>query len=225
MKDKKNIQAIIFDMDGLMVDTEKLYWAVLGEIAAGYGIKEIPEPTRVKMMGRAPLESMGIFGEDLRISASPEDLLRQRDALMEQELFRGVEPMKGLFEIIAQFYGRLQLAVATSSARRIMDIVIDTLGIRNRFAVLQTSDGIRHGKPDPEIFLAAIAKLAVRPEDCVILEDSVNGVLAGVNAGCYVIAVPSEYTRNQDYSRANFIAGDLLEAKAHILTLDLDSNF
>jgi HAD superfamily hydrolase (TIGR01509 family) len=219
MKTKTNLQAIIFDMDGLMVDTEKLYWEALTEVAASYNVKVIPEQTRIKMMGRMPIESMRIFGEELMIPVPPEDLLAQRELLMEAKLSNGVEPMKGLFEIIHRFHGRLRLAVATSSARRFLDIVVDFLAIRNKFSVLQSSDGIAHGKPDPEIFLTAAAKLGVKPEDCIVLEDSVNGVLAGVNAGSYVIAVPSEYSLNQDFSRANFVAEDLVAARDHIAIL------
>lgn len=218
MNPKTNFQAIIFDMDGLMVDTEKLYWESLYQVAANYNVKEIPEETRIKIMGRIPIESMRVFGEDLNIPVPAEDLLVQRELLMEAKLKAGVEPMKGLFEIITRFTGRLQLAVATSSARRFLDIVVDDLGIRHQFAVLQASDGITRGKPDPEIFLTVAARLQVKPENCIVLEDSVNGVLAGANAGCYVIAVPSEYSRNQDFSRANFVAGDLIEARDYILT-------
>jgi HAD superfamily hydrolase (TIGR01509 family) len=219
MKPKTNFQAIIFDMDGLMVDTEKLYWEALDQVAASYNIYSISDETRIKMMGRMPIESMKVFGEELKISDPAEELLAKREKLMEAKLLRGVEPMKGLFEIIHRFNGHLQLAVATSSARRFLDIVVDKLDIRNQFTILQASDGISRGKPDPEIFLTVAAKLNARPEDCFILEDSINGVLAGVNAGGYVIAVPSEYSRNQDFSRADFVAADLIEACAHIETL------
>jgi len=171
------------------------------------------------MMGRVPLESMSIFAAELKITASVEELLRQREALMEARLRNGITPMKGLFEIIDRFHDRLQLAVATSSSRCFLDIVLDTLAIRNKFAILQAADGITHGKPDPEIFLKIIVKLNLKPVECIVLEDSLNGVLAGVSAGCYVIAVPSEYSRAQDFSIANFVAGDLIEAQAHISTL------
>ena len=215
----KTFRALIFDMDGLMVDTETGYWAVLAEIAAGYHIKEITEATRTRMMGRTPLESMSIFAADLKITASVAELLRQRETLMEARLRKGVTPMKGLFEIIDRFDGRLQLAVATSSSGLFLDLVLDNLAIRNKFNMLQAAEGITHGKPDPEIFLKIIVKLNLEPADCIVLEDSLNGVLAGVNAGCYVIAVPSEYSRHQDFSMANFVAGDLTEARAHIATL------
>jgi len=223
MKSAINFQAIIFDMDGLMIDTETLYWEAIYQVAARYDVQVIPEETRIKMTGRIPIESMKVFGEDLTIPAPVEDLLAQRELLMEAKLKAGFEPMKGLFEIINEFYGRFQLAVATSSARRFLDIIVDDLGIRHQFAVLQASDGITCGKPDPEIFLTVAARLQVKPEECIILEDSVNGVRAGINAGSYVIAVPSEYSRNQDFSRADFVAVDLIEARDHISTLNVNS--
>ncbi len=211
--------AIIFDMDGLMVDTEILYWEVLNEIVAGYGKKEIGETVMIKMMGRSPLDSMRVFVEELRLPVTAEDILQQRDALMERKLRNGVEPMKGLHEIIAAFSGKVKLAIATSSCRLFLDIIVDQLGIREKFTVFQTSEGVSRGKPDPEIFLQTIAKLGVKPEECVVLEDSVNGVAAASRAGCYVIAVPSQYSRNQDFSLANYVAGDLIEAREHILKL------
>jgi HAD superfamily hydrolase (TIGR01509 family) len=223
---KTGIDALIFDMDGLMADTEKLYWAVLGEIAAGYGIRDIPETIKAEMMGRAPLESMTVFQEYFKLPVTAEKLLIQRDALMERKLQTGVEPMKGLFEIIAAFHGVFKLAIATSSSRRFLDIVVDKLGIRDKFMAFQTSDEITRGKPDPEIFVRTVAKLGVKPEECIILEDSVNGVLAGLHAGCYVIAVPSEYSKSQDFSSADFVAGDLIAAKEHILSiLRVEKNF
>ncbi len=218
------MKAVIFDMDGLMVDTEKLYWAVLGEIAAGYGIADIPGDIKARMMGRAPLESMTVFREYFQLPVSPAELLIRRDALMERKLRTGVEPMKGLFEIIAAFHGKFKLAIATSSSRRFLEIIVDQLGIRERFIIFQTSEGVAKGKPDPEIFSQAAAKLGLKPEECIVLEDSVNGVIAGKKAGCYIIAVPSEYSRGQDFSPADFIAGDLIQAKEHILAgFGLDS--
>jgi HAD superfamily hydrolase (TIGR01509 family) len=177
-----------------------------------------------KMMGRAPIDSMRLFKEDLKIPVTAEELLSQRDIMMVQKLQSGVDPMKGLYEIINQFHGRLKLAIATGSPQCFLDIIVDKLGIRNKFTVFQASDEIIHGKPHPEVFLRTVDKLQLKSEECIILEDSPNGVLAGLNAGCYVIAVPSKYSKDQDFSVVNFIAGDLTEAQEHILTLIAYSN-
>jgi beta-phosphoglucomutase-like phosphatase (HAD superfamily) len=75
------------------------------------------------------------------------------------------------------------------------------------------------GKPAPEIYLKAMARLGVPPAECIVLEDSSNGARAGKNAGAYVIAVPSQYTRDQDFSFADFIAHDLLDAARQVSCL------
>jgi HAD superfamily hydrolase (TIGR01509 family) len=110
----------------------------------------------------------------------------------------------------------LKLAVATGAQREFLDIALDTLRIRGYFAVLQTADGLERGKPDPEIYLIACRRLGLPPGECVVLEDARNGVLAGKAAGCPVIAVPSDYTRGQDFSEADWVEPDLFAAARRI---------
>ena len=124
--------------------------------------------------------------------------------------------MPGLYHILDSYYGKLLLAVSTGAEQEFLDIALDKLGIRDKFYVLQSSDEIKRGKPDPEIFLVTCTKLGVDPGESIVLEDSENGVKAGKNAGSYVIAVPSDYTRTHDFSPADFIARDLFKAAQHI---------
>ena len=211
-------KAIIFDMDGLMIDTEGLYFEVERVLARSYG-REVRDETLWKMMGRKSLESMTIFAEDLELTVSPQELLRARDEMFQQKLEKTVLPMKGLSEILDTFHGKLKLAIATGSPNKFLDIAMRKLDIRNYFNVLQTSDEIVNGKPDPEIYLTAISKLGLVPEECIVLEDSSNGALAAKRAGCYTIAVPSEYTCRQDFSFADYRAADLDDASRHITSL------
>jgi len=127
--------------------------------------------------------------------------------------------MPGLSHIIDAFYGRLKLAISTGAQKEFLDIAVDQLGIRDKFDVLQASDEIIRGKPDPEIFLKTCDKLGLEPKECMVLEDSENGVRAARRAGCFVIAVPSEYTHMQDFCSAHFVASDLQEAANHIEAL------
>lgn len=209
------MKAIIFDMDGLMIDTEGLYFETEREIARRYG-KEVKDETLWKMMGRKSLEAMTIYALDLGLEEAPEELLKMRDEMFVEKLLVNVVPMRGLFEILNEFKGKTKLAIATGSPMKFLNIVMDRLGIRNYFDVLQTSDEIINGKPDPEIYLKAIEKLAAKPEECIVLEDSSNGALAGKRAGCYTIAVPSEYTHKQDFSFVDYKAVDLNDAREHI---------
>ena len=211
------MKAIIFDMDGLMIDSERLYFQSEREVARRFG-KEVKDETLWKMMGRKPIESMQVFSEDLGLDIPSEELVEIRDELYGEKLKNDLVPMKGLFEMLEEFKGKLVLSIATGSPVKLLDLILDRLDIRNYFDVLQASDDIVNGKPDPEIYLKTIEKLGTNPEECIVLEDSSNGARAGKNAGCYTIAIPSEYTKMQDFSFADYIAADLNDARMHIIS-------
>jgi HAD superfamily hydrolase (TIGR01509 family) len=212
------MKAIIFDMDGLMVDSERLYQQAQEEITRHFN-KTLPEKARLKMMGRKPLESMKIFVEALDIPTGALKVLEMRNDIMREKYKNDLVPLPGLNHIIDAFYGKLKMAISTGSQEEFLDIVVDQLEIRNKFDVLQASDEIEQGKPHPEIYLKTCKKLGLKPGECVVLEDSLNGVLAGKGAGCYVIAVPSEYTKQENFDRADFVADDLFCATRHIKDL------
>lgn len=210
------MKALIFDMDGLMIDSERFYIETEHDMARDMG-KIFREETITKMMGRSPLQAMEIFCRDLEIDEqrAPE-LLAERDVIMERRLRNELEALPGLFEIIERYRGRLQLAIATGAPMKFLDIVVDKLKIRDNFTVLQSSDTVKEGKPSPEIYLKAAAGLGIEPAECVVLEDSSNGALAGKRAGSYVVAVPSEHTYKQDFSFSDYVAKDLHDAAEHI---------
>ena len=207
--------ALIFDMDGLMIDSERLYFAAEREMAAAFG-KELRDEQLWPLMGRKPIESLRLLREILGIETPPEELLAWRNRLMRGKMSRDLGAMPGLFEILDAFCGRLKLAVATGAQREFLDIALDTLRIRGRFNVLQTADGLERGKPDPEIYLIACRRLGLPPGECLVLEDARNGVLAGKAAGCPVMAVPSDYTRGQDFAEADWVEPDLFAAAKRI---------
>jgi len=209
------MKALIFDMDGLMIDSERLYFQTQYDIADSFN-KPLQKETLWKMMGRKPTESLAIFVKDLGIPMEISEILELRNRIMREKLKNELLPLPGLDHIINTFHGRLDLAIATGAQGEFLDIVVDKLKIRNKFKVLQHSDRIVNGKPDPEIYLKTCEKLDVPPADCIVLEDSSNGARSGKNAGCYVIAVPSEYTHEQDFSFVDYKATDLFDATRHI---------
>lgn len=202
-------------MDGLMIDSERLYWQVERGIAKKFGT-EVKDETLWKMMGRKPIEGLRIFVSDLGLPITAQEALQMRDEQMREKYRNESEALPGLSQILDAFFGRLKLAVCTGAQREFMEIVVDRLGIREKFAALQASDEIKKGKPDPEIYLTCCQKLSLEPSKCIVLEDSSNGALAGKRAGCYVVAVPSEYSRGQDFSFVDFVAGNLFDAERHI---------
>ena len=209
------MRAIVFDMDGLMIDSEKIYWAVGREIAREFG-KEVSDQTLGRMMGRSPLDSVVIFAQETGITMEPKALHELREARVLRAIKAGVEPMPGLMEVLKTFKPRYKLAIATSAPRYMVDVILGGLKIAHFFDVIQTSDDVKNGKPEPEIYLKAFGKLGVPPREGFVLEDSSNGATAGKRAGAYVIAVPSAYTRDQDFSYADEVAGDLFDAARRI---------
>ena len=213
-----HIRAINFDMDGLMIDTESLYWAAGGGVARRYG-KQVQDATLGRMMGRSPIDSMRVFATELGIEQDYASLLEERDVIVFRQMQAGVTPMPGLLEVLVQLKARFRLGICTSARTPFVKVALEGLGIERYFDAIQTSEGVTNGKPDPEIYLKAITKLDARPGECVVLEDSSNGALAAKRAGAYTIAVPSVYTREQDFAFVNYVAKDLKDAAGHIAAL------
>ncbi len=211
MSGRKIMKAIIFDMDGLMIDSECLYFQAEREIGRAFG-RNVRDEILWKMMGRNPIEGMEILVRESELPVSPQDAVRMRNDLMRRKMRTDLRVMPGLPQIIEAFFGRLKLAISTGAQEEFLDIAVDQLGIRDKFDVLQASDGIVKGKPDPEIYLKTCERLGLKPEECFVLEDSENGVRAARQAGCFVIAVPSEYTKTQDFRSACLVASDLHDA-------------
>lgn len=214
----QRLNALIFDMDGLMIDSERLYLEVERDMARRYN-KEFGAIAWQKMMGLKPAEGIRVFIEELGLPLTPEEALAMRDVEMRRKYRDEAEPMPGLFHILRAFDGKLKLAVCTGAQREFLELVVGRLGIRRFFSVLQSSDEIEKGKPDPAIYLACCAKLGLHPRECAVLEDCENGALAAARAGCYTVVVPTVHSKDQDFSCADFVATDLFDAEKHISDL------
>lgn len=215
--------ALIFDMDGLMIDTEGYYWVATRTVAGRYG-KTVSDETLGRMMGRAPSASIEVLKSEVGLPGTVESLLLERDTEVMAALRRRVDPMPGLLELMRQFAPHLKYAIATGSRQAFVDIVMSHLRIQDQFTAIQPSDDIRNGKPHPEVYLRAIERLGTSPQRSIVLEDSSNGARAGKSAGAYTIAVPSPYTQSQDFSFVDYRAADLFDAATHIAKLLNQSN-
>lgn len=199
-------------MDGLLIDSEKVYHRVSYEIAGELGVPLTDEILSAQM-GRSPVESMELFRSALAIThLTAHELVAWRDRKMLAAFKEQVELMPAALDVLSRAARRFYIAIATGSTRNLVDVVVDTLAIRDQLHVILPSDEISRGKPDPEIYLTAARMLGVSPAECVVLEDSSNGALAGHRAGCFVIAVPNRYTLHQDFHFADRICSSLSEA-------------
>lgn len=212
------IRAVVFDMDGLMIDSERVYWQAGRELARRYG-KTVLDATLGRMMGRSPIDSMTVFATETGINEPPAKLLDERDTRVLEILEQSATPMPGLFAALDRLHGKYKLAIATSAKRVMVNTIDKSVNFVRYFDAVQTSEGVINGKPDPEIYHKAMAQIGMQPADCVVLEDSSNGARAGKRSGAFTIAVPSEHTRDQDFSFVDVVASDLLDAVAKIESL------
>lgn len=209
----RKFKGILFDMDGLLVDSERVYHRVSYEMAAELGV-DLNDGILSMQMGRSPLESMKIFISELGIQGyTAQALVDWRDKMMLKAYRESVDFMPGAYEILEASAKDFKLAIATGSTRNLVEVVIAKLGIEKMFDAILPSDEIVNGKPNPEIYLKAAKMLNLKAEECFVLEDSSNGCMAGHRAGCYVIAVPTKHTENQEFGFVDAIVSDLCEAK------------
>jgi HAD superfamily hydrolase (TIGR01509 family) len=207
---------VVFDMDGLMVDSEPMHELANDRYLARFGVA-IDESLREDMMGRRVRDlAEAIAG---RLGRSPAQVLAEREAVFWELLEgNGVKAMPGLDQAIATLRAAgLRLAVATSGTRAYVDHVLDRLGIRGAFEVVVSGEDVAAGKPDPEIYLLAAELLAADPADCVALEDTFHGVAAARAAGMHAIAIPNALTAAMDFSGADAVMPDLQAAAEFVL--------
>jgi HAD superfamily hydrolase (TIGR01509 family) len=210
-------KAVIFDMDGLMFDTETLFFIAEDEVAKKYG-KTFTLDVQVKMMGQKGVHAIETMCAELGITEDPEKVMRERDEKYIELLRTRSEPMHGLVELLNFLDARgIHKAIATSSHREWVDILLARANITDRFPIIVTGQDVKVGKPDPEIYLKAIELLHVPAHECLVLEDAINGIRAGKAAGCTVVAVPDKHTAHQDFSEADHVVTSLADERLKTL--------
>lgn len=200
------VRAVVFDMDGLMFNTELVFNATGTELLRRRG--KVPHPELFsRMMGRRAPDAFAVMIELMELTETFEVLKQESEAIFEELLDDILAPMPGLFTLLERIEAsRLPKAVATSSSRRYLQDMLARFGMSGRFEVTLGAEDVAHGKPHPEIYLTAAERLRVEPPAMMVLEDSEAGTHSAAAAGAHVIAIPHEHCSNLDYSRATAIA-------------------
>lgn len=193
------------DLDGLLYDTEPLYWQVGSRLLARRG-HTFTDAVQRQMMGRPGVQAMQVLIEAFNLNDDPAALLAESETLYQDMLAGGLQPMPGLAALIAHLEASgLPFGVATSSRRHFADQILARDSLADRLAFLITGDDVTHGKPHPEMYLQAAEKLNVAAEAMLVLEDSENGCQAAVAAGAIAVAVPGGHSVGHRYDGAALV--------------------
>jgi len=212
---KSPLRALVFDLDGLMFNTEDLYQQVGREVLARRG-KQATGELLDQMMGRKADVALRIMIDWYQLDDTVEELTAESVALMSVLLPRRLKPMPGLLALLdALAAADFPLAIATSSGRAYLEQVLEQFQLAPRFSFLLTAESVQRGKPAPDIYLLAAEKHGLEPSAMMVLEDSQIGCQAAAAAGAYVVAVPAGRSKGHHFQGARWIAHSLGDARIY----------
>ena len=210
------IKAFIFDLDGTLVNTEKLHYRAWNETLQQNGIENISFESFLSFAGTSNERVAADFIQSHLIKKSISELVLEKQTLY-MELIPDVTICDGVYEIINAFKGKVTMAVASSSHKKEVHAILKAHDLIDLFSQIVGGDMVTRQKPDPEIYLTTIKLLGVKPHNSIAFEDSTHGLQAAKNAGLHGIAIPNEFTMAQDFSRADLVLNSLKEFNEEVL--------
>jgi HAD superfamily hydrolase (TIGR01509 family) len=186
------VDAVVFDLDGVLVDSEQLWDEARRSVAARHGGTWSADATRA-MMGMSSAEWSAYMHDHLRVDLLPDQITERVVGIVEQRYEEQLPLLPGAVDSVRGLAARWPLGLASSANRPVIEKFLDVSGLRDDFAVTVSSEEVPRGKPAPDVYVAALAGLSVAAERAVAIEDSTNGMRAAVAAGMRLIAVPNPH--------------------------------
>lgn len=186
------IEAVVFDLDGIIVDSEHVWDAIRQELAEERGGRWHEQASR-DMMGMSSPEWSRYMHDVIGLAEPPEEInaevVRRLEAVYREEL----PLIPGAVEAVEQLAERLPLGLASSSNRELIDLVLEVSGLARHFSATVSSEEVARGKPAPDVYLEAARRLGARPERCAAIEDSEAGIRSAAAAGMRVLVIPNPH--------------------------------
>ncbi len=204
------IKAVIFDMDGVLIDSEPFHNINNAKVFSEYGI-EYKKEFAHNFFGLALTEFIENVGSFYGKKLPLEELKLKLPNRIEPFYKKSIPLTKNAKKTLGMLNGKYKLALATSTHRKVADIVLKRLGISGTISASVAGDEIKNGKPNPEIFLKAAKLLGVNSAECIVIEDSPNGMNAVKAAKMLLIAYKADHNNYIDFSLADYVIEDLRE--------------
>jgi len=211
----QRIRAVVFDLDGLIFNTEDLYQHV-GSLVLRRRGKNFDDDLLDQMMGRQPKIALQMMIDYHDLNDSVEQLALESEEVFREILDERLELMPGFIDLMqALEQATIPKAVATSSGRDFTSNVLGRFNLQQRFEFILTSEDVRQGKPEPEVYLTAAQRFGVDPSEMLVLEDSQNGCRAAIASGAFAVAVPTGRSRSHEFDGAALIADTLADRRIY----------
>jgi len=206
--------AVIFDMDGVLVDSEPLGMEAMRRVMARQGVP-YTEADNNEFVGRTTLEECRILKARHRLEADERDLTRQYVDILVDLIRERPRPMPGVPEVLADLGARgCRMALASSAEPVVIATNLDALDLGRFFEAIVSGTEVARGKPAPDVFLETAKRLGLPAPRCLVVEDSRNGLLAAKAAGMACAVIPCATTRHQDFREADYRLDTLSDLRA-----------
>jgi HAD superfamily hydrolase (TIGR01509 family) len=194
------IRGVIFDLDGVIADTEPLQWQAYRRVLADFGVDVGLEEYRRAWIatGTGPEYAHRTYG----LTITPEEIKDRKAKVYLELVHRGVTACRGAAEALARLHPTHRVGLATNTARAEVELILRQLGVARCFHATIAREDYARAKPAPDAYLAAAAALGLAPRECAVAEDTARGLRAALDAGMVGIAVPNELTFDNDFSGA-----------------------
>ena len=200
------INAVIFDMDGVLVDSEPLQYEAYAQVMYRYGVELTKAEFIEYWIGKGNLSE---HLERHKLDVPVVEVRQRKNAVYADLVRRKMRTRPGIIGLLKRLHAEMPTALASSAHEDSVNAVLNRFSLRQYFNVILAGNDVSKNKPDPEIYLLAAKLLSVEPENCLVFEDSPSGIKAGKAAGMKVFALPHEFTAGQDLSEADLIISDL----------------
>jgi len=212
--------AVLFDMDGVIFDSEPIHERIFIEYAAELGFT-FPSSEYVTMIGTSSVSQWRKMKKQHNLEGTPQELSDAKMVHYKKHLAEttGYTPIPGIAELLHGLKeNSIPFALASSNTNDIIEATLNSIGLADVITVRVGGDEVENAKPDPAIFLLAADKLGVKPEQCVVIEDSTNGVEAAHRAGMACVGFDNPNSPGQDLSKASLRVKSILEVTPAVLT-------
>jgi HAD superfamily hydrolase (TIGR01509 family) len=214
---RQKIRAIVFDFDGVVVDSEPLYEKAEARLFAEYGVT-IPESDWRLLKGLSDRDFFALCKERYGIHEELSILQRKGKRLLEEEFLHNLHYIDGFEDFVREIRPSFLTGLVTSTKRTFLEWIFQNTPIHNHFEMMITAENVASQKPQPEPYLKMAELMQIRPEEMIVLEDSINGVKSAMSAGALTIAFLSSFPKEM-FEAADFFAATYTEVREIVLSV------